>query len=105
MARHHESKKEARRHEHAGMERYERGPLRGHYEGHDGRRHDEMRDGGMINEDHNAIANMPQHVMIKPWPAGGSYLPEGLDDSISGINRQMEKDDSKRSEYMRPHKV
>jgi len=76
----------------------------GHYEGHESRRTQEMQDAGMIRENHAAIANMPQEVMIKPWPSMGSYLPEGLDDTISGVNRQMGADDSKRSAHNVPHK-
>ncbi len=77
----------------------------GHYEGHSARRHQEMQDAGMIHENHAAIANMPQEVMIKPWPSAGSYLPEHLDDTISGVNRQMGMDDSKRSAHNVPKKV
>lgn len=76
----------------------------GHYEGHQGRRHQEMMDAGMIHEDHSAIANMPQGVMIKDWPKGGSYMPENLDDTIKSVDRQMGEDGSKRSRHERPHK-
>jgi len=76
----------------------------GHYEGHEGRRHQEMRDAGMIHENHAAIANLPQEVMIKPWPDGGSYMPEKLDDSIRGVNEQISADDSKRMQHLKPHK-
>ncbi len=76
----------------------------GHYEGHHGRRHQEMADAGMIHEDHSAIANMPQHVIMKDWPAGGSAMPENINDTISGVNRQMNEDGSKRSRHERPHK-
>lgn len=76
----------------------------GHYEGHHDRRRQEMHDAGMIHENHAAIANLPQEVMMKPWPSAGSYLPEGLDDTIKGINDQMAADDSKRSAHNKPHK-
>jgi hypothetical protein len=77
----------------------------GHYEGMSGRRTQEMQDAGMIRENPHAIANMPQEVMIKPWPSSGSYMPEHLDDTISGINKQMGMDDSKRSMHNVPKKV
>jgi len=78
--------------------------MHGHYEGHAGRRHQEMKDAGMIHEDHSAIANMPQGVMIKDWPKGNYGMREGLNDTITGIDRQMGEDDSKRNKHERPHK-
>jgi len=116
--RHHESRKEARHDEHMGMERYERGPVRrhdshlrnereyGHYEGPEARRTQEMEDGGMIREDRMAIANLPQEVMIKPYPHNGPYMPEGLDDTIKGVDHQMDVlDDRQRARNNVPKKV
>ncbi len=77
----------------------------GHYAGDLARRHQEMQDAGMIHEDPRAIANMPQEVMIKPYPKPGPYLPEGLDDTIAGVDRQMDYDDEKRKESFYPKKV
>lgn len=93
--RYHQTRKD-RKHESEGM--------KGHYEGHAGRRRQEMADAGMIHEDHSAIANLPQGVMIKDWPSGGSYTPENINDTISGVNRQMNEDGSKRARHERPHK-
>lgn len=90
------------------MERQERKDYpRGHdmYSGMHDRRRREMEDAGMIHEDHHAIANMPQEVMIKPYPSSYSYLPEDLDDTISGVDRQINLDDSKRRENFMPKKV
>jgi len=129
--RHHASKK-ARRDEHMGMERYERGPVRhnadkfndemrhdqdgrmgasfhhhgsDHYDGYNARRTQEMQDAGMIRENPSAIANLPQEVMIKMYPKTGPYLPEGLDDSIRGVDMQMDYDDSQRRAHFYPKKV
>ncbi len=77
----------------------------GHYAGELARRTQEMQDAGMIDSDFNAIANMPQNVMMKPYPKPGPYLPEGLDDSIAGVDRQMDYDDEKRKESFYPKKV
>lgn len=77
----------------------------GHYEGPASRRDQEMNDAGMIRENHAAIANLPQEVMIKPWPSAGSYLPEGLDDTIRGVNYQEALDDGLRSKHNVPKKV
>lgn len=86
----------AKRHHHA----------HGHHAGMEGgRRHEEMREAGMISEDHSAIANMPQHVVMKPYPKAGPYMMDGqLNDTITGVDRQMDHDDSKRKGGMKPHK-
>lgn len=105
--RYHQSKRD-RMHEERGEERHLRGPVKhhnGHYEGMEPRRRQEMEDAGMIHEDHRAIANMPQEVMIKPYPKTGPYMPEDLDDTIRGVDRQMDYDDSKRREHFYPKKV
>jgi hypothetical protein len=75
----------------------------GYYQGPEERRRQEMEDAGMIREDHSAIANMPQEWMLKEWPKGGEYLPEDLNDRISGINRQMDEDGSKLKKNMGPN--
>lgn len=59
----------------------------------------------MIYEDHRAIANLPQEVMIKAYPKTGPYLPEGLDDTQVGVDRQMDYDDSQRRAHFYPKKV
>ena len=108
--------KKARYHEHSGMERKLHGRAHmmhsdqahvseGHYEGRSARRHEEMRDAGMITEDHNAIANLPQQVMIKMYPKNGPYMPEPLDDTIRGVDMQMDYDDGKRRQHFYPKKV
>ena len=71
----------------------------------DMRRTEEMQDSSMIRENHAAIANLPQEVMIKPWPVGGSYLTEPLDDTISGINRQRDQDAPVRKSGYKPSKL
>ena len=76
----------------------------GYYEGPESRRKQEMQDGGMIHEDHAQIANMPQVVMMKPYPKTGPYMPEDIDDTIRGVDKQMDMDDSKRRKTMSPHK-
>ncbi len=76
-----------------------------HYAGPEARRTQEMQDAGMIRENPAAIANLPQEVMIKPYPRTGPYLPEGLDDTIAGVDRQMDYDDDKRAMNFYPKKV
>lgn len=78
---------------------------RDYYSGMEARRRMEMEDAGMIKEDHRAIANLPQEVMIKPYPKTGPYLPEGLDDTIRGVDKQMDYDDSQAKKSFYPKKV
>ena len=75
------------------------------YAGELARRTQEMQDAGMIQEDRSAIANLPQGVIIKEYPKNGNYMPEGLDDTIRGIDAQINMDDSKRRARMKPKKV
>lgn len=77
---------------------------RGTYADLAGKRTQEAEDGGMIREDRSAIANLPQEVMIKPYRMSDSYMPESLDDTIDGVDRQMGMDRSKRNEHLSPHK-
>ncbi len=76
-----------------------------YYAGEKARRHEEMRDAGMISEDHSAIANMPQGVIMREYPKGSGYMPENLDDTIRGVDRQMDIDNAKRRQHNVPKKV
>lgn len=84
-----------------------RGPLTSAemYAGMEPRRRQELEDAGMIHEDHRAIANLPQEVMIKSYPMTGPYLPEVLEDTIRGVDGQMDYDDSQRRAHFYPKKV
>lgn len=85
---------------------YRRGLTAGEmYAGMEPRRRQELEDAGMIHEDHNAIANMPQNVMIKKYPKTGPYNPEILDDTIESVDAQMDYDDSQRARHFNPKKV
>jgi hypothetical protein len=64
-----------------------------------------LEDDAMIREDHRAIANLPQEVMIKPYPMPGSYIREVLNDDISGVDAQMGYDDAQRKHNFYPKKV
>lgn len=75
------------------------------YAGMEPRRRQELEDAGMIHEDYRAMANLPQEVIMRHYPPTGPYLPEGLDDSIRGVDGQMDYDDEKRREHFYPKKV
>lgn len=77
----------------------------GFYEGSSSRKQQEASDSGMISASSNSFAGLPQEVMMKPWPIVGSYLPENLNDTISGVDKQMNADSSKRAAHMVPKKV
>ena len=77
----------------------------GEYAGMHARRRLEHHDSMMISEDHNAIANLPQQVIMKDWEDHEAYLPEILDDTIVGINKQINYDDGKREAHFVPKKV
>ena len=77
----------------------------GHYEGKDNRRHEEMMDAGMIREDRSAVANLPQGVEMKPYPKERDYMPEMIDDTIRGVDEQINADNSKRKKDFKPKKV
>lgn len=64
-----------------------------------------LEDNDMIHENHRAIANLPQEVMIKSYPMSGSYMREELNDDISGVDAQIGYDDAKRREHFYPKKV
>ena len=62
-----------------------------YYAGYDARNRQELEDSGMIREDRSAIANLPQEVMFKAYPKG-DYLRYDLDDTIKGVDVQMNDD-------------
>lgn len=104
---HNDSEHHDARPEKSGPYPYDRQVLdnRDAYAGYKGRRHQEMVDAGMIHEDHREIANLPQNVMIKPYPKVGYYLPEDLDDTIRGVDRQINYDDERKMDHFFPKKV
>lgn len=91
-------KYKARRDEHLGEERAMRKRFYdGDYAGAAGRKAEEARDAEMISEDRSAMANLPQDVVMKPWPKAGYPARSSYNDNISGINEQIDEDDSKAS--------
>lgn len=77
----------------------------GMYEGMASRRHQEHEDAGMIHEDHSAVANLPQQVIMKPFGKSYNDLDGRLDDGISGIDRQIGMDHGKMKSHNVPKKV
>ena len=76
-----------------------------HYDGMDARRHQEHVDGQMLSEDHSAVANLPQGVVMKPFGRSEGYLPDGLNDGITGIDNQRGLDHRQMMRHYAPKKV
>ena len=58
-----------------------------------------------ISSDKSAFANLPQNVIIKKYPSSSGFLPENLNDGLSGIDKQMGLDNSKKSGNLKPKKI
>lgn len=95
----------AKKRHHSSMSQKHSLESRDYYAGPETRRHQEREDGSMISEDHSAIANLPQGVIMKEYQRAGGYMPENLNDTITGIDRQKNMDNSKRKEHFMPKKV
>jgi len=58
----------------------------------------------MLNTNTSAMANLPQEVVIKPYPKSSGYMNPNLNDGLSGVDKQIGKDSSKRSGQLQPDK-
>ena len=72
------------------------------YAGMKGRSAQESSDKGMMSSG-GGFANMPQNVIQRAWPVVGYNMPEGLNDTLSGIDKQI-KDDMKRKKPINSEK-
>jgi hypothetical protein len=79
--------------------------MEGHYEDHAHRRAMEAADGAMVPSGAGKFANMPSEVVHIAYPDAHSFLPEHLDDSIRGIDHQIDADNSKKMAKLQPKKV
>lgn len=75
------------------------------YAGVDARRSQEASDGEMVPSGAGAFSNMPQTLVMREYPKVGGWMPEGLDDTIRGIDGQMGMDNSKKHSHLKPKKV
>lgn len=75
------------------------------YAGADPRRRQELRDAQMIQENHRNPSNLPHDIVWRPYSDAGGYLPEDIDDTIAGVDRQMNYDGSQRNKGFYPKKV
>jgi len=49
-------------------------------------------------------AMMPQEVIMKMYPKNGSYLPENINDGMSGVDKQVKADVSDTKRELAPTK-
>ncbi len=59
---------------------------------------------GMISEDHSSVANMPQGVRYDSWAKAFKGFDSDLNDTLEGIDRQMESDTSTAKRHNVPKK-
>lgn len=64
----------------------------------------ERKDGGMLNYDMSAVANMPQQVKYHAWPSANNYMSSNFDDTITGINKQIGEDEAGAKRYLKNNK-
>jgi len=76
----------------------------GDYAGQDARRAQEEADFGMISGK-GEFANMPQNVVFKAYPKPAEYMPENINDGLSGVDSQIKMDVGKRNAKFAPKKV
>lgn len=75
-----------------------------HYDSMDNRKRVEVEDGHMIQEDHSAMANLPQNVIIKTYPSDPGATYPHLDDTMSNVDSQNKHDASKFKKEKNPSK-
>lgn len=75
----------------------------GSYEGIDERRRQEASDAAMIGEA-RGHANMPEEVIQKIYPKQPGGMPENLDDTMKGIDKQISADNAKKNAHMQKEK-
>lgn len=61
-------------------------------------------DNAEIKQNHSDVANLPQGESYKPWPKGGEYADYFLDDTIRGIDKQLDEDGAKMKKHLQPGK-
>ena len=95
---HHRTKHIAHSVHHAGHE--------GMYEGMEERRKQEREDASLFGESqHMYMANLPTEVILKTVARPYSGMPENLDDTMRGVDRQIGTDEAGMHKDFAPKKV
>ena len=75
------------------------------YAGADPRRRQEMAEGGMVREDHNAMANLPRQAIHTEYPQAGYYSTPYIDDTIRGESDELDDNNNSFARHQNPFKV
>lgn len=73
------------------------------FAGVDPRRKQELADGGMIREDHRAMANLPRMAIHCEYPRSQYYTTPYLDDTIRGTDEERDDNNSSMVRYLNPY--
>ena len=65
----------------------------------------EAGDAGMMPHHGGAHANMPTEVVFKSYSNVGATMPDGLDDTVRGVDSQIGADEGKLHSKLSPKKV
>lgn len=71
----------------------------------DHRRAAEAHDFNMFGHSHDEIANMPSEVKMHAWEKVHDYMAGTEDDTIHGIDKQIDHDESKVKSHLKPRKA
>lgn len=74
------------------------------YAGVDPRRRKELADGGMVREDHHAMANLPRQAIHCEYPQSYFYQTPYIADLVLGTDTQNDDDGSSMARYLNPLK-
>lgn len=72
------------------------------FAGVDPRRRQEIADGGMIREDHVAMANLPRRAIHCEYPQSYYYSTPYLDDTIRGESDELDDNNNSFARYQNP---
>ncbi len=75
------------------------------YAGLDPRRRQEMADGGMVREDHQAMSNLPRQAIHCEYPQSYYYQTPYIDDTIRGENDQLDDNNNSFARYQNPYNL
>lgn len=104
MDRRHEREGEMRREKHLRHEGAHMMRDREMYAGEDGTRRMTSRDSGMIKDDWNAPALLPQHVIERYWPTAYNRNMGYVDSLFNGVQKQLHEDYDDLHQIMEPKK-
>lgn len=88
------------------MARYHSEKYEGKYEGMEDRRKQEREDASIFGASQSKyMANMPTEVIFKTVARPYNGMPENLDDTMKGVDKQIDKDVRGLDRHLHPKKV